>query len=211
MPPDLRQAHVQRILARVTLTPDEQQEFRRENRDEQKAARWLMDRIAAKDAVRTLWRERQGERLFPADIQISAASAELFRAHRRAASNAEFPPVAVAAAGAVTAALSAAEPSIGLAIAQLDAAEEAPPLQPDESALLDEWGPDRREAATRFRCARQAVAAALGLQPAASLRVCAGDPATGTVSVACGDQTYRVQTARDGAIIVAVSLGRRDD
>jgi hypothetical protein len=212
MPPDLRQAHVQRILARVTLTPDELQEFRSEQRDEKKAAAWLTDRIAAKDAVRTLWRERQGERLFPADIQTSAVAAGLYQARRRATAEQAFPPVAAASAGGITAALAACDGPPGLALARLGDTEDGTGLGPEEVALLEECGLEREDAAARFRCARQAVAGALALVPqqAARLRVRAADAATGTVSVAFGRETYVAHTARDGAIVVALTLGRRD-
>ena len=140
MPPDLRQPHVQRILGRVTLTPDELQQHRREVRDEKKAAAWLTERIAAKDAVRTLWRDQQGERLFPADIQLGDVAAGLYRAHRRAATSQEFPPVAVASAGTITAALTASEALLGLALAQLDGTTEGEALKSEEVALLEALG-----------------------------------------------------------------------
>lgn len=212
LPPDLRPAHVQRILARVTLTPDEIQEFRRESRDEKKAAAWLTDRIAAKDAVRTLWREQQGERLFPADIQTSAVAACLYQACRRATTGQAFPPVATASVGGITAALTAGDASPGLALAQLGGTEDEAALEPEEATLLDGCGLDREDAAARFRCARQAVAVALALgsAQAARLRVRAIDAATGAVSVIFDEQTYVAHTARDGAIIVALALGERD-
>jgi malonyl CoA-acyl carrier protein transacylase len=212
MPPDLGPAHVQRILARVTLAPDERQEFRGESRDEKKAASWLTDRIAAKDAVRTLWREQQGERLFPADIQTSAVAAGQYRAHRRATTGQEFPPVATASAGGITAALTAGGAPPGLSLAQLGDTKDGTALEPEEAALLNECGPDREETAVRFRCARQAVAMALALPPpeTARLRVRAVDAATGAVSVTFDDQTYVAPTARDGAIVVALALGERN-
>ena len=212
MPPDLRPGHVQRILARVTLAPDELQEFRGESRDEKKAASWLTDRIAAKDAVRTLWREQQGERLFPADIQTSVVAAGLYRASRRATTGQEFPSVATASAGGITAALTAGGASPGLALAQLGGTEDGAAQEPEETALLSECVPDREEAAVRFRCARQAVAVALALGPqqAARLRVRAFDAAAGAVSVTFDEQAYVAHTARDGAIVVALALGERD-
>jgi malonyl CoA-acyl carrier protein transacylase len=212
LPPDLRQAHVQRILARVMVTPDELQEFRRQSQDEKKAAVWLTERIAAKDAVRTLWRERQGERLFPADIQTASVAAGLYIARRRATTGDGFPPVAVASAGGSTAALAAGGASPGLALAQLGDTENGAALEPEEAALVDGCGPDREDAAARFRCARQAVAVALALrsEQAARLRVRAVDATTGAVSVAFDQQTYVAHTARDGAIVVALALIGRD-
>jgi hypothetical protein len=211
MPPDLRQPHVHRILARVTLTADELHEYRRQSRDEKKAAAWLTDRIAAKDAVRTLWRERQGERLFPADIQMSTIAAGLYQARRRASTGQEFPPVAAASAGGMTAALASCDAAPGLALAQVGDAEDGAALGSEELSLLEGCGLDREDVAARFRCARQAVAVALALeQQDTRLRVRAVDAATGTVSVAFEQQTYLAHTARDGAIVVALALGGRE-
>jgi hypothetical protein len=136
-PTDLQQASLQMVTARVTLTPPEMQAFRRLPRGSAEAKAWLFDRIAVKDAVRTLWRELNGERLFPADIEVHGQSGGLFRARRR--SGEELPPAAVARAGGVTVALSALSPALGLAVALAGR-----PADGDEAAL-------------RLDCARRAV------------------------------------------------------
>jgi malonyl CoA-acyl carrier protein transacylase len=111
-PPDLQQAALQRVTAQVTLTPAEREALRRLPPRSSETQRWLFDRIAAKDAIRAVWRQLQQERLFPADIDLVAESAGRFRARRRGAPDQPFPPAAVARAGAATVAVSAAEPSM---------------------------------------------------------------------------------------------------
>ncbi len=70
-PSDLCQ-HVHRTaLARVTLSRSEWEIFRLLKGTDQELTNWLFGRIAAKDAIRALWFERHGQRLFPADIELS--------------------------------------------------------------------------------------------------------------------------------------------
>ncbi len=69
-PSDLCQPVHRMALARVTLTREEWKIFRLLKLSEQELTDWLFGRIAAKDAVRVLWFERHGQRLFPADIEL---------------------------------------------------------------------------------------------------------------------------------------------
>jgi malonyl CoA-acyl carrier protein transacylase len=191
-PTDLRQAALNLVTARVTLTPAEMRDFRRLPRGGAETKEWLFDRIAAKDSARLAWRERHGERLFPADIDTVAGTAGQYRASRRGASEQSFPPAAVCRAGSVTAAVSAAGTSmVGLALGQLGADAEAD---------------------VRIRCAGRAVAGALGLDPdgARAFPVGQADPRTGTLSVAVGEERWLVHTARDGDLVVAWTLGERE-
>ena len=65
----------------------------------------LFGRIAAKDAVRTLWWEHRGERLFPADIEIDSGPDGRLTARRRGWSeDHELPTVTVAHADGLVAA-----------------------------------------------------------------------------------------------------------
>jgi hypothetical protein len=69
-PPDLCQPVHRTALARVTLSRTEWAIFRLLKLSDQQLSDWLFGRIAAKDAIRALWFERHGQRLFPADIEL---------------------------------------------------------------------------------------------------------------------------------------------
>jgi hypothetical protein len=213
LPPDLQQAHLQRVVAQVTLAPDERNEFRGLRREPGRSVRWLMDRIAVKDAVRTYWRDRQGERLFPADIETHEPEPQRHQCRRRGAAGEELPSAVVVFAKGVTVAVAAAQAIAAVAVAHIGDPDGEPPT-PDEVRLAEPWGAGRDEAIYRFRCARRAVAAARGLaeNQLAQLRVQAADRMTGTVEVALGEEnTERIATARDGNLIIAlVEKGRND-
>jgi malonyl CoA-acyl carrier protein transacylase len=107
VPPDLKQPAMNRVTAQVTLTPAEYQEFRRRTREKDAVHRWLFARIAAKDAIRLLWHDRTGERLFPADIECREADG-LYHAHRRGRPDERFDDAVVSEAGSAFVALAAA-------------------------------------------------------------------------------------------------------
>jgi malonyl CoA-acyl carrier protein transacylase len=69
-PSDLCQPVHRSALARVTLSRSEGSVFRLLKGTEQELTDWLFARIAAKDAIRALWLDRHGQRLFPADIEL---------------------------------------------------------------------------------------------------------------------------------------------
>jgi malonyl CoA-acyl carrier protein transacylase len=69
-PSDLCQPVHRAALARVTLSRAEWSIFRLLKGSEQQIIDWLFGRIAAKDAIRALWFEHHGQRLFPADIEL---------------------------------------------------------------------------------------------------------------------------------------------
>lgn len=69
-PDDLCQPVQRAALARVTLSRTEWSRFRLLKVSDKERTAWLFGRIAAKDAVRALWFERHGQRLFPADIEL---------------------------------------------------------------------------------------------------------------------------------------------
>jgi hypothetical protein len=69
-PSDLCQPVHRMALARVTLSRSEWEIFRLLKLSDQQLTDWLFGRIAAKDAIRSLWFERHGQRLFPADIEL---------------------------------------------------------------------------------------------------------------------------------------------
>ncbi|MFO0845680.1 MAG: polyketide synthase dehydratase domain-containing protein [Gemmataceae bacterium] len=119
VPPDLKQPAMSRVTAQVTLTAAEIAEFRCRTREGGDVHGWLFDRIAAKDAIRLLWHDRTGERLYPADIECQQDEAK-YTAHRRGLPGDTFDRAVVAGAGGVVAALSTSGPACGLAVGTAD-------------------------------------------------------------------------------------------
>ena len=91
-PVDLNQGSMLQVTAKVTLTPSELREYRRLETlgDEPKLRAWLFDRNAAKDAIRLVWNEMTGQRLFPSDIEVEAMADGRCTAHRRGALASRF-------------------------------------------------------------------------------------------------------------------------
>jgi hypothetical protein len=226
-PVDLNQGSMLQVTAKVTLTPSELREYRRLEAlgDEVKLRGWLFERNAAKDAIRLVWNEMTGERLFPSDIEVETIADGRFTACRRGDSGQSFPCAAVDRAGAATVAVSVAGASVlGLALAIVgpsssDGGGISVP-DADEERLLAAFRGERAEASLRLRCARRAVAQAAGLLGPGDLdavRVRGIVAGTGTVLVAVrghGDaerpEPWRVETARDGNLIVAWTEGERE-
>jgi malonyl CoA-acyl carrier protein transacylase len=226
-PVDLNQGSMLQVTAKVTLTPSELREYRRLETlgDEAKVRGWLFDRNAAKDAIRLVWNEMTGERLFPSDIEVETMGDGRFAAHRRGSSDQSFPSAAVDRVGAATIAVSAAgENILGLALAVLDPSKsdagEKSPLDADEQRVLASFRGNRAEASLRLRCARRAAARAAGpseLDALEAVRVRGIVGGTGTVLVAVpgrgdgeGSESWRVETARDGNLVVAWTKGEQE-
>jgi malonyl CoA-acyl carrier protein transacylase len=226
-PVDLNQGSMLQVTAKVTLTPSELREYRRleTQGDEVKVRGWLFDRNAAKDAIRLVWNEITGERLFPSDIEVETMADGRFTARRRGTSGQSFPPAAVDRAGAATVAVSAAGANVlGLALAVVGAPKSdgdgISPLNAEEERLLAAFRGDPAEAFLRLQCARRAVAQAAGLpgpDDLEAVRVRGIVGGTGTVLVAHlgrgdagGPEPWRVETARDGNLIVAWTKGQRE-
>jgi malonyl CoA-acyl carrier protein transacylase len=226
-PVDLNQGSMLQVTAKVTLTPSELREYRRLETlgDEVKLRGWLFDRNAAKDAIRLVWHEMTGERLFPSDIEVEPMGGDRFAAHRRGASGQSFPPAAVARAGAATVAVSAAGANgLGLALAvvgrPMSDGEEISPRDAEAERLIAAFRGDPAEASLRLRCARRAAAQAAGLlepDDQEAVRVRGIMEGTDTVLVdvlgrgdAVGPEPWRVETARDGNLIVAWIKGERE-
>ncbi len=226
-PVDLNQGSMLQVTAKVTLTPSELREYRRLETlgDEIKLRGWLFDRNAAKDAIRLVWNEMTAQRLFPSDIEVETTGDGRFTAHRRGDSGQSFPPAAVDRAGAATVAVSVAGTNVlGLALAVVGPPKSdgggLSPLDGEEQRILAAFRGDQTEASLRLRCARQAVARATGLLEPDGLdavRVRGIVPGKGTVLVAVighddagGPEPWRVETARDGNLIVAWTKGERE-
>ncbi len=96
-PADLCQPVHRMALARVTLSRAEWSIFRLLKSADEQLNDWLFGRIAAKDAIRSLWMERHGQRLFPADIELDTQDGGSATASYRGESLVEgLPPVAFA-------------------------------------------------------------------------------------------------------------------
>jgi phosphopantetheinyl transferase (holo-ACP synthase) len=206
-PADLLRPVLREVTARVTLSRDEFEQFRSRKDTDPGVNDWLFGRIAAKDAVRALWQRRHGKRTYPADLEVEHQEHGRPVVRRRASASHEvFPTVAVAHAEGTAAALATFGPHAGIALARVRPHEAA--FDDEERRLLDTFGGDRDEAAARFRCAREAVAGAVG----AAGVVRGADPVTGRVTVVLGDGDRLVAwTARDGDLVVATTLGERED
>jgi hypothetical protein len=216
-PADLQHVALHRVTAQVALTPAEKEAFRRLPPRDAETAGWLFDRIAAKDAVRAVWSELHQERLFPADIELVAGPAGLFRAQRRGAPAQSLPLAAVIRTGAITVAVSAGDAfalGIAVSIAGQEEHNEAP-FDFEEDRLLAMWGKDPVDAAAFFRCAKRAVAGALkstshegrevrvrGINAAAGLVRITVLPHAGNGAAECPEQ-WLTHVARDGDAILA--------
>jgi malonyl CoA-acyl carrier protein transacylase len=208
-PADTKQPVLRLATARVTLSPAELTHFRALKGTDQQINEWLFGRIAGKDAIRTLWWEHHGERLFPADIEIDLDSEARFIARRRGSTAANhFPRVAFVYTDGLAAGLAAFTSEVGIALEQIKPADENV-LNQDERKLLDRFGTARIEGATRIECARKAVASALILEPQ-RLTVRAVDASTGKIQVAVDSALLNVWTARDGDWIIAATFGDRE-
>jgi hypothetical protein len=119
-PADTKQPVLRLATARVTLTPTELAQFRALQGTDGQINAWLFGRIAGKDAVRTLWWEHTGERLFPADIEIEVDLQGRPTARRRGSTGAsDFPRVAFAYTDGLAAGLAAFTPEVGLVLERI--------------------------------------------------------------------------------------------
>lgn len=182
-PVDLKQPVLRAAGARVTMTPRELTEFRKWDGTENELNDWFFGRMLAKDAVRAVWAEKHGEAMFPADIETELVEGRIICRPRGEPKAEPLPPVRIAIAGGVVAALSAFADSIGMAMLVEDGAEED----------------------SRSRAARLAIADALGVQ-ADGLPVEPTDR-DGLLLVHHAGSRLRVQTARYKNVIVATTLG----
>jgi hypothetical protein len=117
VPADLQQPAMIRVVAHIALTPAEQRQFRDRACTAEAAHAFLFDRVAAKDAIRLLWYDGTGERLFPADIECREVGPGRYTAHRRGDAAAALGHAVVSRAGNLIVALSAECPAIDLAVA----------------------------------------------------------------------------------------------
>jgi phosphopantetheine--protein transferase-like protein len=181
----------------------------------------------AKDAVRSLWRESRGERLFTADVELTKDRFGRPVARSRDPEQTEpFPNVSLSHTDGVVAGLAAFRPHVGIDLEHIQPREESfekIAFDPTERELLNSFTPDRDEWITRFWCAKEAVAKALGRglpEGPQSVLVRAADPDTGDIQVTLGsflagefpelqETNLRVRTVRDDSLIVATTFCER--
>jgi malonyl CoA-acyl carrier protein transacylase/phosphopantetheinyl transferase len=216
-PPDLQQHVLRSAAARVTLTPAELQQFRRLKSPEPKRSEWLFGRIAAKDAVRMLWSQRHGERLFPADIEIETDAHGRPSARRRGATAGEaLPAVSLAHTDGLAIGLAAFGSPVGVDIERIkprgDGFEEIA-FDDAERRLLDGFGPARDEGIARFWCAKEAVGKALGrglIEGPRSLAVRTADVAAGKMGVVLGPALAEAFPELREVLLTAWTLREKD-
>lgn len=194
-PRDLEAPGMMLASARVTLTAEELQTFRRLDLPDAKKSEWLFGRMAAKDAVRILWRQRIGERTVPADIAIDPD--ELGKPIASPVGQdrpADYPHVSIAHTEGIVAALGSFDLAPGIDLERIvpreDSFEKAA-FNAAERNLVSAAPTDRDETVTRFWCAKEAVSKALGqgmVEGPQSLSVTEYDPATGHVMVEIGQK-----------------------
>jgi phosphopantetheinyl transferase (holo-ACP synthase) len=164
-PVDLHQPAMQMVTAKMTLSADEMREYRRMNVPAKKRFDWVFGRLAAKDAVRLMWWEQHGERFFPADLEVKHDEhGRPFAMHLGYAENRAMPNLSISHAEGIMAALASFEPHVGIDLEKIEPREasfEAIAFDEIERDMLDQCE-DRAEAVTRFWCAKEAIAKALG-------------------------------------------------
>jgi len=156
-------------LAHLVLSQEERQTWRDLGRSEQRRTEWLLGRLAAKDAVRLLLRERHGLSLYPADIEIMAGNNGQPVVRVKCGSRiASTPIVSIAHSGGTAVAIATDDPNCsGLGIdIELDGGDgevlETAGFSAEERTLLSSLDTSaKNEWLIRLWCAKEAVAKAL--------------------------------------------------
>lgn len=218
-PGDLRHSAMRLVTGRMTLTKTEWAAFRSLPLPDAELTNWLFSRVAGKDAVRTLWWARTGERLFPADIEIELEEGRPPVVRRRIddpaldPSRAErLPTYSSTQLGGVFLSLASTARSVGVHAEPLSRADEADRLlSPADRAALAHQGLDHEEWSLRLLVARTALAKALGRDPAAAeFLLQHADAAEETLLISPKDGSIgpvAAHTVRDGGFFVAVVAG----
>ncbi len=176
---DLRQPGLLSVAAQASMSPAEVERFQQLDLSIDDLARWVFIRMAAKDAVRVLWKRNQGDRLFMADVEIEEDEAGRMTPQLRESRRPDrFPYVSVAHCDGIIVALASIFREVGVAVDKLPDAKSAEAarqaleaeLSPDEEFVLQQVGDDgsRLEWLLRVRCAKKALAAADGVDDQAT-------------------------------------------
>lgn len=208
------------VLEQTQLAPLELQRHLEAGGPETRRAQRLFGRVAAKEAVRRIWRQQGRPPTYPVDLEVNAdADGKPFLLRRdRPAEPA--PAVSIAHRDGVAVALAAdgssARPGIDVELVALrDRGFESAAFDPSEIELLDRVAESERAAwQTRLWCAKEAALKSTGrpLGPRQAL-VQAIDRETGVMPVrlVATGQIIRVFTALRGPHAWAWTLGERMD
>jgi len=212
-------------VAHVSLGRTEWQQFRAMTGPEHRITEWVFGRVAAKDAVRILWHQKTGERLFPADIEIEPD--EFGRPVARHPGIDELPQVSISHSEGTIVALAAFRPHVGVDVERVQprgTGFEDIAFTAAERQLLKEWPGGRAEAMARLWCAKEAVGKALGRGlpegPRSLVAQTLGED--GRVFLVLGPLLAEVfpdfrwdrlmaRTDRDGDLVAATSFCERQD
>ncbi len=179
---DMMQPAMCLATAQVTLTRDEFRHFR--SRSDAEQSPWLFSRVAAKDAVRSLWRETRGDNLFAADIELEFDAQHRLHARLRGSvDHGEFPRVDCDYRNGRALGVATWLPRLGVALRPVGQSEASLVESPDAPTEPRE-APEPNEAQDRFPAARAAVArAALGPDSDLGMEVLTFDPETEVLTV----------------------------
>ncbi|MCA9069038.1 MAG: 4'-phosphopantetheinyl transferase superfamily protein, partial [Planctomycetaceae bacterium] len=217
-PRDLQAPGMMLASARVTLTIEELRKFRQLKLPDAKKSEWLFGRMAAKDAVRILWRQQTGERMVPADIAIKPDELGKPIASPVGRERPEdYPHVSIAHTEGIVAALGSFDLAPGIDLERIAPREESfekAAFNSAERDLISTASTDREETLTRFWCAKEAVSKALGqgmVDGPQSLSVTEYDPTNGHVTVEIGPKlAERLPDGASDSPIVARTLRKED-
>lgn len=186
------------LVARLVLTPGEEQFWRSMRAVAKRRHEWLLGRAVAKDAVRMLVEEYAGVRLSPLDIEIQpdpygrpravgSWTARLGVQPALSISHSQGTAVALATLGR--------GPLVGIDLENLDQRREnfeAIAFSPDERDRLAALPqPSRQEWALRLWCAKEGVAKALGRGFSAGIQafhITAAETGSGAVQLELREQ-----------------------
>lgn len=131
---DLAQPTLLRAAAEVLLSEQEYEEFIAGTMAHAEKVRWVFGRVVAKDAVRRLWHQQHGQRLYMSDIDTRHDDCgRPFALPRRAespspsdvpAADAVLPHLSIAHCGKISYAIASASPRIGLAVEAIQAVDD---------------------------------------------------------------------------------------
>jgi len=221
------------VFAHLILNRNERAEFRGLNLSEKRSAHWLLERLLAKDAVRTYLKRRYGLTIGPTDVEIKQdAFGRILPDGDWARDVDSIPLLSLAHTDGLMVAVAGSPDgnlSFGIDIGQIRALEdgvENTAFLPEERALLcSNNGSSQEEWLVRSLSAKEAAARALGrgcMEHPASLVVQEVNPSAGEVKVAlCGElleafpdltnRPIRVRTLRKGKYIVASTVLKRSE
>jgi len=212
---DIVQPVIRAALARVALSPAEWQQFYHMKGLDRRRTEWLFGRIAAKDAVRSLWQRTHGERPFPADIEIETDEHGRPFARARFDTPHEMPAISITHSDGVIVALASFTPEVGVDVERIRPRGrrfERLAFDPQERELLEVCDLGRDEAIARFWCAKEAAAKALGrglIEGPKSLAVRRFDGEDGTAYVQLGARLAELFPHLRSSLLIART--RRED